>query len=174
MNFYVLDRLMDLNVPELHEHFKEEKITPVFYSSGWFITLFTNTLQYTQESKLVIWMMDFYIAEGQKGFFKCLIALFKFLEPKFLRMSFDQIMNYLSDITRKEIFTNIEYAKYLEDKESGMDVEELRNKYVGFNQEFNFLDSFRKRVNSVKVTTALLVHLESKYKAVSSKLKNKL
>lgn len=64
MNFYILDRLMDLNVPELHEHFKEEKITPVFYSSGWFITLFTNTLQYTEESKLVIWILDFYIAEG--------------------------------------------------------------------------------------------------------------
>jgi Rab-GTPase-TBC domain len=62
MNFYTVDRLNELFVPELWHHFKEERLFPVFYCSSWFITVFTNTLQYTERSYLVEWVLDFYFA----------------------------------------------------------------------------------------------------------------
>lgn len=174
MNFYILDRLIELFIPDLHRHFSEENIVPVFYSSGWFITLFTNTLQYTVRSYMVLWVMDFFIAESTKGFFKCIIVLLRYLKPRFMKMSFDQIMNFLSDITRKEMFTNIEYCKYLEDKKQDLPLQELSNKYAGYIQDFSFLDSYKARVAAVSLSDSLLLHLEKKYLKVSNNLKNKL
>lgn len=38
--FYILDRLISIYLPSLHEHFKNEYITSSLFSSAWFITCF--------------------------------------------------------------------------------------------------------------------------------------
>ena len=38
--FYILDRLICMHLPDLHEHFKNEYITSSLFSSAWFITCF--------------------------------------------------------------------------------------------------------------------------------------
>ena len=61
-------------LPELHAHFKDENINSSYYSSAWFITLFTNTLQYHPDTNklpgvlLAIW--DEFILHGWKVIFK--------------------------------------------------------------------------------------------------------
>jgi hypothetical protein len=40
--FYQLDRLIAINLPDLHNHFKEETINSSYYSSPFFITIFTS------------------------------------------------------------------------------------------------------------------------------------
>jgi ecotropic viral integration site 5 protein len=42
--FYTLDRLMSIQLPLLHQHFKDEQITAGIFASAWFITQFTNSL----------------------------------------------------------------------------------------------------------------------------------
>ena len=42
--FYQLDRLIAITVPDLHMHFKDEQINSSYYSSPYFITLFTSVL----------------------------------------------------------------------------------------------------------------------------------
>lgn len=41
MSFYTLDRLISILLPDLHSHLKDENINSSFYSSSFFITLFT-------------------------------------------------------------------------------------------------------------------------------------
>lgn len=45
LHFYEMDRLIALGLPDLHAHFKEESINSSYYSSPYFITLFTSVLQ---------------------------------------------------------------------------------------------------------------------------------
>lgn len=44
LNFYQLDRLISITLPDLHMHFKDETINSSYYSSPYFITLFTSVL----------------------------------------------------------------------------------------------------------------------------------
>lgn len=44
LNFYQLDRLISLLLPDLHSHFKDEAINSSYFSAPYFITLFTSTL----------------------------------------------------------------------------------------------------------------------------------
>jgi nicotinamide riboside transporter PnuC len=40
--FYILDRVIGLYIPRLHEHFRDEMVTSAHISSSWFITLYSN------------------------------------------------------------------------------------------------------------------------------------
>jgi hypothetical protein len=40
--FYQFDRMFSVFLPELSEHFKQEKVDPSYYAASWFITLFSS------------------------------------------------------------------------------------------------------------------------------------
>lgn len=44
LNFYRLDRLISILLPDLHGHFKEESVNSSYFSSSYFITLFTQMM----------------------------------------------------------------------------------------------------------------------------------
>lgn len=46
LNFYRLDRLISILLPDLHSHLKEESVNSSYFSSSYFITLFTQTMQH--------------------------------------------------------------------------------------------------------------------------------
>lgn len=172
--FYIMDKLISLHTPDLWDHLKEERIPPVFYASSWFITLFTNTMQFTSNSHLVNWIMDYTVSEGIKGLLKCIIVMLKYLRFKFVKMSFEQIMNFLSDLTKKELFTNVFYEQYLKEKYNGEEEEALRKRYLLYYEDFKFLNLYRERVNSLNVSSDLIVFLAKKYSDVKQKADSKL
>jgi len=47
--FYVFERLIFLFLPELYQCFKTNSINVNYFCSSWFITLFTNSLQYNSD-----------------------------------------------------------------------------------------------------------------------------
>ena len=47
--FYVFERLLFLYLPELYNCFKSNSITVNYFCSSWFITLFTNSLNYNSD-----------------------------------------------------------------------------------------------------------------------------
>jgi len=114
--FYLLDKVLALHIPDLSDHFKILRIAPVFYSSSWFITIFTNSLQYTERSPTVLMIMDIFMAQGYKGMLKIIIVILKHYRRRFLKMSFDEIMNHMSDLTKREIFTCNLYNEYVKAK----------------------------------------------------------
>ena len=172
--FYILDRMISLYIPDLWEHFKEERVMPVFYCSGWFITMFTNSFQYTEKSYLATWVVDFTVAEGMPGLFKSMIVLLKYLRFKFVKLGFDQIMNYLSDLSKKEVFTNVLYDAYLKQKEKGVSDETLRQTYIMHWEDFKFLNCFRERVNSLVLSASLIHTLQEKYNNIKKRINSKL
>jgi len=44
LNFYQMDRLISIVLPDLHSHFKNENVNSSYFSAPYFITLFTSTL----------------------------------------------------------------------------------------------------------------------------------
>ena len=77
LNFYRLDRLISMVLPDLHSHLKEESVNSSYFSSSYFITLFTQTMQH-QPSAVNMWKLlriwDYFIIVSQSIIFKnCLI-----------------------------------------------------------------------------------------------------
>jgi hypothetical protein len=71
--FYVFERCVYLFLPELYQCFKNNSIQVNFFCSSWFITLFTNSLNYSPDSNypkiiLDIWD-DFLIVNFFLNFF---------------------------------------------------------------------------------------------------------
>jgi len=51
--FYQLDRLVNIVLPDLHSHLREEQINSSYFASAWFITIFTNSLKQQKEGDAV-------------------------------------------------------------------------------------------------------------------------
>jgi len=61
---YQLDRLIAILLPDLHAHLKEEAINSSYYSSPYFITLFTSVLQMQTSGdhcQLLLRLWDYFI-----------------------------------------------------------------------------------------------------------------
>lgn len=59
--FYIFDRLLFIHMPELYIYFKNTGVMTNYFSSSWFITLFTNCYQYiadSQNPKILIHILD--------------------------------------------------------------------------------------------------------------------
>ena len=62
--FYILDRLIFIYMTELSIYFKNLGILTNYFSSSWFITLFTNSYQFitdTKNPKILIFILDNFI-----------------------------------------------------------------------------------------------------------------
>ena len=98
--FYQLDRLLSIQVPTLHSHLKDEMINSSYYSSAWFITIFTNSLQSqegTSISPRLLELWDYFLTSGWKAIFKMGLFVLKQHENELLQMSFEQILNFITE-----------------------------------------------------------------------------
>ena len=62
--FYVFDRLLALYMPELHIYMKNNSVIVSYFTSPWFITLFSTSYQYISENvypKVLIRIWDDFI-----------------------------------------------------------------------------------------------------------------
>jgi ecotropic viral integration site 5 protein len=98
--FYQLDRLLSIHLPQLHNHFKDEMVNSSYYSSPWFITIFTNSLQ-SQEgdvlSDKILELWDYFLVAGWKAIFRMALYLMRENEQDLLSMNFEQILNFVTE-----------------------------------------------------------------------------
>jgi hypothetical protein len=98
--FYQVDRLLNIYLPQLHTHFKDEMVNSSYYTSPWFITVFTNSLQ-QQDNDLVgdriLSLFDYFLTSGWKAIFKMTLYLMKTNEQELLQMSFERIVSFVSE-----------------------------------------------------------------------------
>lgn len=71
---------------------KKLKIPTDIYAANWFITMFC----YELSLDLVFCILDVFLLEGIKSLFRISLALMKCMEDHLLKMSYDDIMVYLS------------------------------------------------------------------------------
>lgn len=124
--FYILDRLISMYLPDLHEHFKNEFITSSLFSSAWFITCFCNTISHQQTSDLtsnLLLFWDNFIIDGYLVIFQVAIILLGIFEEKLLPLSFEEMLNYIVDIP-KVLFSKNETIEELLEPENIPDEEE--------------------------------------------------
>lgn len=87
-----MDRLIEIYLPDLSIHFKNEGISSQLFSSAWFITLFTNTHTHSNEinlseNLLVFW--DIFLIEGMVTVFKVALIFLSLFEDRIMHMPFE-------------------------------------------------------------------------------------
>lgn len=170
--FYVVDFLVEVLIPDLNQVFKEQKIQAVFYSSSWIITVFTCALHHSEKSVLVRKIIDLFMVQGYKAIFKTIVALLLHFKEKLLPLSFEGIMEFLSDITQGEIFLNRDYARYKESKDKGASAEQLRKAFECA-EDYEFVYNFKSKCRQIKIKDNFLLRIEKRYRDIKSKIDGK-
>jgi len=137
--FYKFDRLLYLLCPEISEYFRSENASSCLFTSGWFITLFTYSIQHTKEQKppetlLKIW--DGFLIDGWKSLFKVGIYIVKEREKEILSARFEDIMIILGGVSK--------------------------SKFIQSDDENNFI----KFLNKCKVTNTELEQFDCEYNEI--------
>ena len=111
--FYVFERLIFIYLPEVYLHLTSTKISPKFFISPWFITLFTNaykSIKGKDKPKVLIWILDCFIIGGWRAINKIGLCLMKHFERKILNMDTDELLHFLiNDIINYDFFKNENY-----------------------------------------------------------------
>lgn len=103
---YQLDQLLEIRLPSIQKVFKQEGVSAGYFSSPWFLTIFSSNLQNKTPILLEIW--DYFFIKGWKVVFKASLAILTILEPKIVRSTFDEIMSLItgSNLTADEEIFN--------------------------------------------------------------------
>ena len=106
--FYQFERLFSHYSPEAYFYLIENKITPGFFASPWFITIFTDTFIDKKElnnKKIIMKIFDIFIFEGWEAIVKIGMNLLKFNEVKILKTPMEELLNFLTnEIIKSEYF----------------------------------------------------------------------
>eukprot|EP01083_Nonionella_stella_P039929 108595_1 len=102
--YYQFDQLLLKFMPKVHQKIASLEITPAFYASTWFITIFCYQFPFN----FVYRIWDIYLFEGIKVVFRVGLALIKMNEDAILRIdTFGEMMEYLQHLhTQKEQIMN--------------------------------------------------------------------
>ena len=106
--FYQFERILSHALPEIYSHLKDNKITPGFFISPWFITIFTDAFVDKKEinnKKIIMKIFDLFILQGWKAIIKIGISLLKFNENIILQTPVEELLNFLTnDIIKTKFF----------------------------------------------------------------------
>ncbi|XP_021380300.1 rab GTPase-activating protein 1-like isoform X4 [Mizuhopecten yessoensis] len=90
LKFYQLDRLMEDQLADLHDHFMEMNLETHMFASQWFLTLFTAKFPLY----MVFHILDLYLCEGREMMFNVALALLKNSRKDLLALDFEGILKY--------------------------------------------------------------------------------
>jgi len=110
--FYQIDRLLFIHCPEINEYFRSESVNASFFTSAWFITLFTYTVQHTKgpaPPPMLLHIWDAFLLEGWKGLFKAGIFIVKELQKQMLEAKFDDLMMIFGGLPKSQLFINTDH-----------------------------------------------------------------
>ena len=135
--FYVFERVVCINLPELYVHFKETNIDVSFFLSPWLITLFTDnykTIKDRNNPLILLKIFDLFFFSGWKSIIKIGITLLKNYESKLMSLGQDDLLKYLiSGICKNNFFQNEYYDNLVHTLENykleGYLVNSIENEY---------------------------------------------
>ena len=97
-NVRVFHELMDIYLPELHEHLTELGTPDLLWINKWFQTCFL----YSFPLGLCIRIWDNILADGTKFFFKVTLAILKLVESELMKLDFSEINEYFKSFNEKD------------------------------------------------------------------------
>ena len=95
---FQLEVLIQVYLPDLHEHLSKNKVPTDIYASNWFITMFTNDLPFDMAASV----LDVYLLEGHKGLLRIALSILSFLKTELISLQYDELMVFLSHPNARE------------------------------------------------------------------------
>jgi hypothetical protein len=113
--FYVFERLINIYLPDLDIVFRKNNVSPSYYITPWFITLFTHSFC-TNHTKLLIRIFDNFILDGWICIIRIGLLLLKHYQSYLIEMKFEDILQFLiNELKEKyDFFNNSNYDKFIE------------------------------------------------------------
>ena len=74
-------------MPRFFQHMRNIQMTPDYFTSKWFMTIFACFLPYG----LIAPIFDMFLLEGWKAVFRIGVALLRLLEPEIIRMDMIEV-----------------------------------------------------------------------------------
>ena len=112
--FIVLDKILEINLPEIYYELLDKTINTQFYSTPWFITLFTSEVgQFKKEKapKFALMAFESFIFEGWSGVINSGLTLLYYNKDIILNFNGNELMKYMiSKINNTNIITDEEFA----------------------------------------------------------------
>ena len=106
--FYQFERVLSSTLPEIYFYLKNNNITPGYFVSPWFITLFTDAFidkESENNKRNIMKVFDLFISSGFKAIIKIGISLLKYNESKIISTPIEELLNYLTnDIIKSKYF----------------------------------------------------------------------
>ena len=106
--FYQFERILSSTLPEIYFYLKNNNITPGYFVSPWFITLFTDAFidkESENNKKSIMKVFDLFILSGFKAIIKIGISLLKYNEAIIVNKPIEELLNYLTnDIIKSKYF----------------------------------------------------------------------
>ena len=120
--FYtVLDKIINLYKPELYYKFVDSYINTNFYSTTWFVTLFTNincVFDKQNAPKYVLMVLENYFLDGFSAIFASGFTIINYHIKKIMELGTDNLITFMiSEMCEQDIFKNEhfdEIKKYYE------------------------------------------------------------
>lgn len=144
--FYQFERILSINLPEIYFYLKNNNITPGYFISPWFITLFTDAFIDKVElnnKKIIMKIFDLFILNGWKAIINIGMSLLQFNENIILSKPIEELLNYLTnDIIKSKYF----------DKDN---VNEVMNASIKFKVNGKILEETQKQYNLMKALPTL-------------------
>jgi hypothetical protein len=114
--FHYLDRLVEINFPQLNDHFCQERITGDQYASPFLITLFTSMYNGDSQDNLTIFTFwDILLTENLIGLLKILLGVLKVYHDKFMSMKFEEFLLFWNDLpSRPEFLLTKKFVQFMD------------------------------------------------------------
>jgi len=96
-SFYVLERLMESEMPKLSAHFNKVELQTSMYATPWMMTLFLYN--YSIPFSMRIW--DLLLFEGINYVYPIALSILMIHEEQMLKMDFDQLVQFLQFSCKK-------------------------------------------------------------------------
>ena len=113
--FYVFERLINIYLPDLDIVLKKNNVTPSYYVTPWFITLFTHSFS-VNHTKLLLRIFDTFFLDGWICIIRIGLLLLKYYQNYLIEMKFEEILQFLiNELKEKyDFFNNSNYDKFIE------------------------------------------------------------
>jgi hypothetical protein len=98
--FFQLEKLSSIYLPNLHVHLQSEGVNYSFFSSAWFLTVFTHSLQFEKSEKfppLLLLVWDMFLLDGWKAVFRTILIILGTFEEQINDEKFEDIMMHIHE-----------------------------------------------------------------------------
>ena len=142
--FTILEKLIYLYLPKIYNKLIVNQIQVSFFSSPYFVTLFTNIYNFHPDNanKFLLHTLDDFILEGWCTIFSTFICVLKYFENKILNLSGEELIKFIvNDIGKSDLFNDENYNTFYQLKKKNW----INNKLI---------ESLEEEINIEKIIKA--------------------